>query len=130
MSDHSKGRLENHILEVLTDLFARELRDPRVEDVVITAVELNDDYSVAKVFVMGGGETALRGLRKAGGFLRGAVGRTLKMRTAPELRFRADESLERYNRVEELLDEAPPVDAADATPSPSAPAAPGTEEEA
>jgi ribosome-binding factor A len=129
VSDHSKRRLENHIQEVLTDLFARELRDPRVEDVVITAVELNDDYSVAKVFVMGGGDSALRGLRKAGGYLRGAVGRTLKMRAAPELRFREDRSLDRYNRLESLLDtDAPAADPPGA--GPEAPAASGGEEDA
>ncbi|MBM4117359.1 30S ribosome-binding factor RbfA [bacterium] len=104
-----KRRLENHILEVLSELLAREVRDPRVEDVVITAVELNEDFSVAKVFTMGGGPTALRGLRQAAGFLRGGLGRTLKTKTAPELRFREDRSLEQYNRVEALLEEDRPA---------------------
>lgn len=105
-----KRRLENHILEVLSDLLARDVRDPRVEDVVITAVELNEDYSVAKVFTMGGGPTALRGLRQAAGFLRGGLGRTLKTKTAPELRFREDHSLDQYNRVEALLEEDRPAE--------------------
>jgi ribosome-binding factor A len=113
-----KRRLENHIMEVLSDLLLREVRDPRVEDVVITAVELNDDFSVAKVFTMGGGPNALRGLRQAAGFLRGGLGRTLKTKTAPELRFREDRSLDQYNRVEALLDEAP--DPAQAPASPAA----------
>jgi ribosome-binding factor A len=110
-----KRRLENHIMEVLSDLLLREVRDPRVEDVVITAVELNDDFSVAKVFTMGGGPNALRGLRQAAGFLRGGLGRTLKTKTAPELRFREDHSLDQYNRVEALLDVEPGV-APDAAP--------------
>lgn len=103
-ADLVKRRLENHIMEVLSDLLAREVRDPRVEDVVITAVELNEDFSVAKVFTMGGGQNALRGLRQAAGFLRGGLGRTLKTKTAPELRFSEDHSLDRYNRVEALLE--------------------------
>jgi ribosome-binding factor A len=113
-----KRRLENHIMEVLSDLLLREVRDPRVEDVVVTAVELNDDFSVAKVFTMGGGPNALRGLRQAAGFLRGGLGRTLKTKTAPELRFREDHSLDQYNRVEALLDGEPgAAPAADAAPA-------------
>lgn len=112
MSEHYKRRLQNHILEILADLLAREVRDPRADGVVVTAVSLNEDYSVAKVYIMGGEEDALRGLRKASGFLRGEVGRYLKMRNSPELRFLEDESLERYNRIEEVLSEHAPGEAA------------------
>lgn len=114
MSSHTKRRLEHHILEVLTELIAREVRDPRAEDAVVTGVRLNDDNSVARVFVMGGGEEAIRGLRKAAGFLRGQLGRTLKVRTAPALRFEEDESLDRYNRIESLLEDPAPPSAPDA----------------
>jgi ribosome-binding factor A len=107
MSGHYKQRLESHIFEILTDLLTRAVRDPRVEGVVVTGVELNDDYSVAKVYTMGGGDTAQRALRGAGSFLRGEVGRFLKMKNAPELRFYVDDSLDRYNRVEELLEDDP-----------------------
>jgi ribosome-binding factor A len=105
MSAHYKQRLESHIFELISDLLEREARDPRLEEVVVTGVELNEDYSVAKVYTMGGGEDAQAALRHAAAFLRSEVGRFLKMKSAPELRFHEDESLERYNRVEELLEE-------------------------
>jgi ribosome-binding factor A len=105
MSGHYKQRLESHIFELISDLLEREARDPRLEEVVVTGVELNEDYSVAKVYTMGGGDDAQAALRHAAAFLRSEVGRFLKMKSAPELRFHEDESLERYNRVEELLDE-------------------------
>jgi len=108
MAGHYKQRLENHIQEVLTDLMAREVRDPRVEGVVITAVELNDDFSVAQVFYMrpvGVEADVAAGLRRAAAFLRGEVGRFLRMKTAPELRWREDKSLDRYNRITGILDE-------------------------
>ena len=92
-------------MEVLSDLITREARDPRLEGVVITAVALNDDNSVAKIYYMGGGENVSKGLRNAAPFLRGEVGRYLKMRFAPELRFSYDDSLERYNRLEDMLPE-------------------------
>ncbi|MCP4546112.1 MAG: 30S ribosome-binding factor RbfA [bacterium] len=127
MAGHYKKRLESHIMEVLTELLERETRDPRVEGVVVTAVEINHDFSVAKVFFMGGEEEeALTGLKKAGPFLRGQVGRYLKMKTAPLLRFHEDTSLDQYNRVEDLLDDSGNGDETDApAPDPKSDTADG-----
>lgn len=47
---------------------------------------------------------ALEGLRSAEGFLRGTLGRELRIRRIPELHFEADRTLERAQRIEELLD--------------------------
>ncbi len=105
MNDRHKRRLESHIMEILAELMARELRDPRVEGAVVTAVNLNHDYSVARVFVMGGEANVLIGLGKAAGFLRGSLGRYLKMKSAPELRFETDKSLDRYNRIDGILED-------------------------
>ncbi len=107
MAGHYKARLESHIFELLGDLLEREAYDPRLEGVVITSVELNDDNSVAKVFTMGGAEDSQKGLRKAGAFLRAEIGRKLKLRTAPLLRFHEDTSLDRYNRIEGILTDNP-----------------------
>ncbi len=108
MNDRHKRRLESHVMEVLTGLMERDLRDPRVEGAVVTAVSLNHDYSVARVFVMGGEANVLVGLGKAAGFLRGSLSRTLKMKSAPELRFEMDKSLDRYNRIDGILEDDPP----------------------
>lgn len=109
MSGHYRQRLEHMIQKALSDLLLNEVRDPRVEGVVFTSVEMNRDLSVAKVFYMPPvGEDpyeVTRGLHKSAGFLRGAVGRALGLREAPEIRFQMDESLDRVNRLEELLDE-------------------------
>jgi ribosome-binding factor A len=110
MAGHFKKRLEQQILEKLTDLVASEIRDPRVQDMVFTAVQLNKDFSVAKVYYMppmGGDAYELAGgLHKSAGFLRGAVGRSLRLREAPELRFELDDSLERVNRLDEVIEES------------------------
>jgi ribosome-binding factor A len=118
MSAHYKARLESHILELLGDLLEREAYDPRLEGVVVTGVELNEDNSVAKIFTMGGGEDAGKGLRKASSFLRAEIGRQLKLRSTPLLRFHEDRSLDRYNRIERILTDDPP--AADDPPTPPA----------
>jgi len=110
MAGHYKKRLEQQILETLTELVVEELRDPRVRDMVFTSVELNRDYTVAKVYYMppvGGDSFELaKGLHKSAGFLRGRLGRTLHLKDAPELRFYDDDSLDRVNRLDDVIEES------------------------
>jgi len=79
----------------------RELKDPRLQDKLLTVVRvhLSGDGSSAKVYIsaMEGLEAAreaVKGLQSAAGLVRGALGRRLHMRKAPELRFIADNSIE------------------------------------
>ena len=89
------------------------VRDPRVEGVVVTRVELPDDLQTARVFVRheSRGDDLVRrrallaGLRAAAGVLRREVGRALNLRYAPELRFFYDEGLDASLRIESLLAE-------------------------
>ncbi len=113
MSAHYKQRLESLILQLIGELIEREAYDPRLEGVVVTGVELNEDNSVAKVYTMGGGEDSFQGLRKAGSFLRAELGKRLKLRNAPMLRFHEDDSLDRYNRIDGLLDHEAPAESGD-----------------
>ena len=80
----------------------RELKDPRVMDVMLTVVnvEVSSDASFAKVYVsaMEGIETAktaVKGLTSATGFIRREVGKRLHLRKTPELKFIADDSIEK-----------------------------------
>lgn len=110
MSGHVKKRLEQQILEALTLLVEGEIRDPRVQDLVFTAVELNRDFSVARVYYMppvgGDARAVAAGLAKSSGFLRGLLGRQLGLREAPELRFQDDDTLDRVNRLDEVIDKS------------------------
>lgn len=104
-------RIEGELQRVLAELIARELKDPRVGLVTITAVELASDLSEARVWVVPFGERhspdeVLAGLARASGFLRGEVGRRLALRHAPRLVFQFDESLERADRLTRLIDGA------------------------
>ena len=92
-------------------LIQHEIRDPRLGMVTVSGVEVSRDLSVAKVYVstLGGAadaEQTLAVLQRAAGFLRGELGRCMKLRTVPELRFRYDDSIERGNRVSRLIDAA------------------------
>jgi ribosome-binding factor A len=106
-------RVAGLIQEELSRLLRREVKDPRLHEIVITAVELSADLRHARVLFTGSGrqggpEDALAGLRSAAGFLRGQLGRTLRLRYAPELTFEADDSVERSLHVAALLKQVMP----------------------
>lgn len=109
-------RVGNAMRELLTELITREVRDPRVHGagmVSVTQVELNRDLSVARVyvsFVGGKGDEqvearALAALRAAAGFLRGPVGRGMRLQRAPELRFEPDPRVDFGQRMRDILSE-------------------------
>jgi len=100
MPSYHINRAAEDMKRELTALL-RELKDPRVQDKLLTVVRvhLSGDGSSAKIYVsaMEGIEAAreaVKGLKNAGGYLRGEITRRLGMRKAPELRFIADNSIE------------------------------------
>jgi ribosome-binding factor A len=127
-----KQRIEHGLRDVLTELIAREVRDPRVHAatlVTVTRVELNVDLSVATVYVSIIGDDAtcagaLAGLAKAAGFLRGPAGRKLNLQHAPELRFLRDASVDMTEKLAAIVrdDEARARAAGREPSSPPAPA--------
>lgn len=107
----SSGRpqkLGDLIQRELSDLLARELRDPRVGMVTITSVDVSPDLSHAKVFftMLDKAKLAdtLKGLGRSAGFLRSQLARRIKVYTTPELRFAYDESVERGDHLSRLID--------------------------
>jgi len=130
MSQARTQRIEAEIQRVLAALIAREVKDPRVGNVTITAVSLAADMGSARVFFTPFAsrhdpEEVRRALTHAGGFLRGELGRGLRLRHAPRLEFVFDDSVEGAARLTRLIDSAVAGDAAAAgTPEPE----PGTDD--
>jgi ribosome-binding factor A len=92
-----------------------EVRDPRVGLATVTAVETSPELDHARVYIrtLGGEEeqeAALAGLRSAAPFVRGQLGKRLRMRRVPELHFQYDRMLDEAARIEQLLREALPDD--------------------
>jgi ribosome-binding factor A len=114
MSRRRIQRLNEQLKRELAELIRTGVRDPRVGVVTVTAVDVTSDLSVARVYVRVAGDEAhvgstLAGLAAAAPFLRGALGKELRVRRIPELRFQIDSSLERALRIEEILaDVLPP----------------------
>ncbi|HEX5387638.1 MAG TPA: 30S ribosome-binding factor RbfA [Gemmatimonadales bacterium] len=97
------------VRQVVADALAREVRDPRVGFVTVTAVRVSGDLSHARVLVAVPGDEAARtraleGLMSAAGFLRTKVARALTTRAVPELHFELDEGLAHAARINALLD--------------------------
>ena len=104
-------RVAEQIRRDLSELIRAEIRDPRVQQVSITAVEVTPDYSHAKIFytalVAESERDALaQGLKRASGFLRHELSRQLMLRTVPELHFVYDTSVERGISLSSLIDTA------------------------
>ena len=104
-------RLGNQELRTLNELLRFESKDPRLKMVSLTAVDLSRDLSVARIhFSMldpnGDPEPVKEGLERASGFLRGRLGREIKIRHVPELRFFHDDSAAEAQRISSLIDAA------------------------
>ena len=103
-------RIGDLIQRELSDLLAREVRDPRVGMVTITSVDVSPDMSHAKVLFTLLNKEKLEevreGLSRAAGFLRSQLAKRVKLYSIPELRFQYDESIERADRLSRLIDSA------------------------
>jgi len=102
-------RLEGQLRACLTEALQREVKDPRLEGVVISAVRLNRDRTHARVYfsVIGDDERERQagdGFNAAASFLRRDLGRRLRIRVLPTLEFARDTSYEYGDRMERLFD--------------------------
>ncbi|MFQ5960984.1 MAG: 30S ribosome-binding factor RbfA, partial [Candidatus Methylomirabilales bacterium] len=82
--------------------------DPRVGFVTITGVRVSADLRHARVYVVTHEtgeeqERTLEGLQSARGYLRGALGRRVRLKYIPDLSFSIDETLEQGFRIHEIL---------------------------
>jgi ribosome-binding factor A len=107
-SSRRPEQMAETLRQVITDALAREVRDPRVGFVTVTAVLVSNDLSHARVMVSVPGEDgdktrAIEGLQSAAGFLRSRAARALTTRTVPELHFELDRGLEHAARINQLL---------------------------
>lgn len=104
-------RLGNQVLRTLNELLRFETKDPRLELVSLTLVNLSKDLSVAEVYFSlldpsADPAAVKQGLDRANGFLRSRLGREIKIRHVPELRFIHDNSAAESQRISDLIGRA------------------------
>ena len=102
-------RVAERVLEELSTLLSRSVRDPGVAGVVISMVRMTPDLQIARVYytVADGADrrAVARGLRRARPYLRRAVSERLQLRRAPDLQFLHDNSAEQQDRIAQIFDE-------------------------
>ncbi len=118
-------RLGNQLLRTLSELLRFETKDPRIEKVTLTSVELSRDLSVAKVYFSlldpnQDPQPTSEALEHAAGFLRSKLGKAIKIRHVPVLRFTHDDSAEQAARMGRLIDQTIEAQAHDGGPTDAA----------
>lgn len=103
-------RIQDQVKRVLTEILENKINDPRLEGAYITDVTVDRELDYANVYIsaIGGQDRSadiLDGLEKANGFIRYALGQEIKLRVLPKLRFFWDDTPDRVDRIESLLDE-------------------------
>jgi ribosome-binding factor A len=101
-------RIQEQLVQELSEMIRRDLRDPRLGFVTLTGAEITRDLRHAKVYVSVLGEPevqkqSLKALNSASGMMRGEFARRAHLRIAPELVFEWDKSIEHGQRIFDLL---------------------------
>jgi ribosome-binding factor A len=112
MASGRMRRVDEAVREVLGDAISKDLKDPRVGFVTVTAVKTSRDLRHARVYVSVLGDepsraATLEGLQSAHGFLQGVIARKMKLKHTPTLVFEYDETVQRAARLTELMDRGP-----------------------
>ena len=104
-------RVAQQIQKEIAVILQREIKDPRLGMVTVSAVEVSRDLSYAKVFI-----TVLNTsdedktkqsaaiLNEATGYIRSLLGKRIRARIMPELKFVIDNSLMEGMRISNLVD--------------------------
>ena len=108
MPNHNIGRLTEDVKREIS-VAMTQLKDKHVSEgiVTVTRVELTNDLSYCKVYVsaLGEGKTgeAVKALQKAEGFFKRRINARIKMRKMPEIIFLADDSLDYYEKINDII---------------------------
>lgn len=107
-------RVSQEVFRLLSNLLRREVKDPRLQNLTLTECKVSKDLSHAKVYfsVMGAKEgdaevaEALKALEKAKGFFRSELGKQLRLRITPDIRFYYDTVPDHVDHIESLIKKA------------------------
>lgn len=130
MSSRRLQKAASAIREVVSMAILTEMKDPRIQDVTVTHVEVMPDMRQARVHVsIMGNETkqelALRGLRSAAGFLQSCIADRIETRYTPRLEFVLDQGVKKSIAIAQILQRVLPPGEQAADGGASAPEATG-----
>ncbi len=107
------ARVADAIRVELATLLVSKVRDPKLQGVTISRVEVTNDLSIARIFYTvidqeinrKGIGLARKGLQRANGFMRSHIARTLNLRFTPALQFHYDDTAEKVEELESIFQE-------------------------
>ncbi|AAZ26786.1 MULTISPECIES: 30S ribosome-binding factor RbfA [Colwellia] len=105
-------RVGQQIQKEIATILMREIKDPRLSMTTVSAVEVTRDLAYAKIFVTFFNDNqdeikaSLEVLAEAEGYIRSLLGKRLRARIMPHLRFVYDSSMSEGVRMSALVDQA------------------------
>jgi len=114
MARYRPTRVAELLQAEIAQLLLRQLKDPRLNMATISRVEVSSDLRHACIYISRiGSETdqlaTLQGFEHAAGFIRGQLGKHLKLRYAPELTFKLDTTIAYGVRISRMLHDLIPT---------------------
>ncbi len=111
MKQTPASRKDNQIVrDKIATILLTEISDPRLRMVTVTDAKVSKDHSVCNVYISAEAdryEEVMAGLKSATGRIRSILGRSLRWRVTPELRFMIDDSIDQAERIEKALLDVP-----------------------
>lgn len=101
-------RIADQIQRDVAELI-RELKDPRIGMVTVSAIDVSPDYAHAQVYfsvLLGDPQATAQALNEAAGFLRNSLFKRLQIHTVPTLHFHFDRTTERAADLNALIAKA------------------------
>jgi ribosome-binding factor A len=111
MSSLRSEKIADELRKEISLIINKETKDPRLQNINVTAVKVSDDIGIATVFYTLIGESIIKDqssidskvLKKFSGMVRSKLSKTMQIRRVPIINFRFDESIEYSDNIETLL---------------------------
>jgi len=101
-------KIDSILMREISMIISREINDPKLGFPTVTECDVAPDYSVAKVYVSFLGKNykkrdGLDTLNRSKGYIKSLLAKRVRMRKIPNLEFVVDDSLDKAERIEDLL---------------------------
>jgi ribosome-binding factor A len=99
MAGYRKQKIEEEIKRIIGDALLKEIKDPRIGFATVSSVSLNRDYTVADVGISIIGDESdkkksMKGLISAENYIQFVIGKNMRLRNTPKVKFHLDTSIE------------------------------------
>lgn len=103
-------RVAERLKKDVSMILLRRINDPRIIGVTITGADISPDLRHARIYWVSGGteqdkESAAAGLKSATNLVKRELGRGLNLRNVPHIRFIHDDTLDKANHIENLIEQ-------------------------